>query len=341
MSASSSRRSLLIGLGASTLGLATLAACKQTPLDMGRADRPAEGGVGGTGIVGTVIAQAKREGAALKVNGLAVETPDDLLITDAFGRRQLADLALGQTVTVEAQETPDGRLSARWLGLVQPLIGRIEARDEQGFTLLGSPVTLEAGAPLLDAAGRPFRPAVGQRVALSGLWRDRRRVIASRLDLLEDAAQDPDVMAGVVHAEAGALTLGSLNLVLPDGTEPPLPGSFVTALGRRDENRLLVGKLIPGRFRGLAGPLVRLSVEGYLEPTAAAPGYVVADLGHSFDKTAKLAPFAQDRALYTGAYEGDFAVRYALPLPENFDARNRLLASVTDGFAPKGAVSTR
>ena len=93
-------------------------------------------------------------------------------------------------------------------------------------------------------------------------------------------------------------------------------GSFV---GRYDPNTSLMRsqRAMTTRLTGAAGPLKRLTIEGYLVQTRAASGYRVAGLGHSFARNIDLSPYAQGRTLLLGDYTGLFAVREALGLPED------------------------
>ncbi len=328
------RRAVLLGLGA--LGLAACEKLQPAPA-VTTAERPSEGGVGGTGIVGTLVDVER-----FTVNGLDLTSAEDLSLRDAFGGVTPDRLALGQVLTVEASTTEGGALRAQALSVVHPLIGTVEAVERRKITVLGTEVLVERGAPRKTAEGRNFRPKVGQRVAVSGLWRGP-EVVASRLDLLPDASDEVEVIEAVVKAGSAPdrPTLGGLELVLPASAQVPQLGTFVTVQGRRQGKLFEVSSLREGRFLGAAGPLERLSVEGYLDRVPRAPGFVVADLGHSFDPEAKLQPFAQERALYLGPYEGSFKVALGLPLPEDFSRRRRLVERIDDGFDPAGALSTR
>lgn len=334
MTLRATRRAVLLGLGAS--GLAACARL-EAPGPVETAERPSEGGIGGTGIVGTLV-----DSRDFTVNGLSLTADEALTLRDAYGALTRDRLALGQVLTVEATSEENGELRAQALSVVHPLIGQIEAIERGKITILGTEVTVERGAPRKDADGRNFRPKVGQRVAVSGLWRGP-DVVASRLDLLPAELDAPSVIAGVVKAGPAPdrPTLGGLELVLSAGQAAPPLGTFVTAQGNRVGRSFEVSSLREGRFQGAAGPLERLSVEGYLDRVPRAPGFVVADLGHSFDPDAKLQSFAQERALFVGPYIGTFEVALGLPLPENFSQRRRLVERIEDGFDPKGAVSTR
>ena len=336
-----SRRSVVIGLGLTALaaGASTGALARGMQLAQNNprpTNRPAEGGVGGTGIVGIL--------ASLDVptiNGLRLSTPADVIVRGGLGQRRLEDLGVGQAVTIEAYEDANGALVARSIAVDHALIGPIENLIGSKFRSLGVDVFIEPGAALIGPDGAAFTPAPGQRVAVSGLWRGE-AVVASRLDLLEQGDR-PDQIAGTVKpgATRGSVRIGALDLVLPSGVSAPPPGSYATATGRRAGKTMVAERVVEGRFQDLAGPLTRLSVEGYLEPISEAPGFAVSGLGHSFDTAARLVELSPRRALFVGPYEGDFQVEFGLPLPEGVAPRRTVLAALDDGFAPRGAVRTR
>lgn len=328
------RRAILVGTAA--LALASCAPNGVEPGDIEVADRPSEGGIGGTGIIGIL-----NDPATLSVNGLDLAAAPDLEVRDIFGPRQVADLAAGQALNVEAYNDADGMLVARSIGVTYPLIGPIEEVTDGGFRVLGVEVEVEPGAPIVSRDGAEFVPTPGQQVAVSGIWRAD-DVVATRVDLA-DTTTMPLVIAGEVKPgrTPDTVRLGPVELALPVGGSPPRVGTFVTAIGQRQGDVFSVDRLEPGRFQGSVAPLTRLSVEGYLEPITSAPGYAIAGLGHSFDEAAVLDALASSRALYVGPYDGDFRVALGLRLPEGFDARRTLLASLNDGFAPEAAIPTR
>lgn len=326
------RRTLLAGLGAGLLGGCAASEGELSGGPGGLAGdtprAPAEGGIGGTGIVGIVTALG-----SVRINGLRVGLAPETLIADAFGPRRATALRPGMSLTLEAAGPAD-RLVARRVRIDQPLIGRIGrmSRDGRVLRVLGVRVLLEPGvnAPV----------ETGDRVAVSGLWRGR-EVVASRIDRL---GQDgPSVIAGEVGAAGRWPAIAGVTLALLGEAEAPAPGTYATAVGEERDGVLVVSALEAGRFTGAAGPLERLSVEGYLEPVATAPGYAVSGLGHSFDPAARLAPLAGTRAVFAGPYTGDFAVETALPLPDAPNPRARLLsvAGPEPLSARPGAVGTR
>lgn len=309
------RRAVIAALGTGLVGAASGPAWPEN-----NPTKPAQGGIGGTGIVGTLT-----DFSSLMVNGLRVETDAQTTITNAYGPAPETALAIGQSLTLEAEARPDGLL-ARRVHITHPLIGRTEIvdRDAGIFRVAGIEVRLEPGAPAeFDA---------GARVAISGLWRGS-AVVATRIDrLTEDGLS---VIAGDIAATTGqsSRSMGGRPVILPPGTEIPEPGTFVTVLGRATGSAFEARTVTPGRFVGAAGPLQRLSVEGYLDPVADAPFFRVSGLGHSFDPEARLAEFADGRSLFDGAYVGTFAVETGIGLPGTTEDRRTLMRAIASGNA--------
>ena len=304
------RRGVLLGLSASvaSLGLPGWAQDQARP-------RP-EGGIGGTGIVGTLT-----EFGSLIVNGLRIETPSPE-ITDAFGALSYDALKTRQVLTVEAGLDAGGILTAARVHVSHPLAGQIGfvAADGRSGTVGGVPVQLEP-----DARGTLTR---GQRVLVSGVWSNR-VVLASRID----PTDGPDLLAGAVETAAVGEAVIAGQPVALRASERLVPGSYVTIVGRREGGVLRPDTLRRDRFFGAAGPLQNLSIEGYLQPRAGAPFFTVSGLGHSFDDQANLAQFAGSRTLFAGAYSGDFRVATGRILPESFSGRRDLNRQILAGTA--------
>lgn len=304
------RRGLLLGLGAGMLGGCTL------PLDdlAEGSKNPAEGGIGGTGIVGTLT-----EFGSLIVNGLRVTLDRNSAVTDALGGVSQDALAVGQSLTIEAATVTDA-LVARRIHITHPVIGPIDsiAADRTSLQVLGVVIRAE------PALTRGLR--TGQRVAVSGLWRGN-DVVATRID---PAGSGPSVLAGAVR-RGGDYSLGGVPIRFTGQQATPEPGSFITLIGEKRASGFVPWDAVAGRFTGAAGALRDLSVEGYLDPIPTAPFWEVAGLGHSFDEAAKLAPFSGRRTLFTGPYTGKFAVRNGLALPESAGERRDVLDLLRQG----------
>lgn len=315
------RRSLIASLGAGLIGTAVFPAWGET------AKPPAEGGLGGTGIVGTLMGFG-----SLLVNGLRVETDAATTYSSTLGAFDPATLAVGQSLTIEA--AGDGStMIAKRVHVTYPVVGRAEVLAGEGrLRVAGIDVVAE---PDGMTAVRP-----GERVLVSGVWRDD-VVVAGRIDPAPDVSVS--AIAGAVRRDRGTglLALGGRPLILGPGIAEPEDGSFVTVRGRALADRFVVDELVPGRFTGAAGPLVRLSVDGYLEPIARPPRYEIAGFGHSFDPDARLAPFQNVRALFRGPYVGVFAVETGIVLPEAFAARQALMEELAERPASVPEISAR
>lgn len=300
-----SRRAML------TLGVAAAAL---PGVVMAQATRPdVEGGIGGTGIVGLLT-----DFGSLIVAGNYVRTNSSTRYSDGFGPLREGNLQLGDSLTVEAAG-PENALIAKRVHVTHPLVGAITQVSGNGRR-----ITVNGVEVRLDGRLRGF--GVGDRVAVSGLWRGA-IVQASRLARARSAN---DLVAGDVNRSGGTTRVGAVP-VRGSGTGSPARGSFASIVGQFDPQTgvLRARRVVTQRFVGAAGPLVRLSVEGYLDPSSSAPGYRVAGLGHSFERNLKLDSFAGSRVLMNGAYTGKFAASGAVVLPEGFGAQRRVLRQIS------------
>ncbi len=266
-----------------------------------------EGGIGGTGIVGVLT-----DFGSLIVGGRLVQTSGQTDFTDAFGAVTEASLAVGDSLTVEASG-PAGALTARRVHVTHPVVGQISALSNGFAVINGVEVILTA-----QTSG----VRVGDRVAVSGLWQGP-RVVASRI---APAQSDQDLIAGDVTNTLLESRVGPV-VTTRSQIASERTGRFVTVIGSYDAASQIfrVKSAQSERFFGAAGPLVRLAIEGYLEPTSQNPNYRVSGLGHSFSRGLNLADFAQSRTLFSGSYTGTFAADRALTLPEESAARRRVL----------------
>ncbi|MEM8773686.1 MAG: hypothetical protein AAGF53_01555 [Pseudomonadota bacterium] len=304
----STTRRKVLGL----LGSTALAACSAPQIVSRDANDPFEGGIGGTGIVGLLT-----DFGSLIVNGLRVEVENDTKVVSAYGVVSQDVLAPGMALTVYATRNRDA-IIARQVSVDYALVGTAQ-RDGVNFSVNGVSVFLEPGA-----LGRFDN---GARVALNGAWA-KEGFVASRVDPAPDAR---DLIAGTVnHSGAGGFDIGGAQIAF-SGPRPGA-GEYGVAIGRGNRSRFEAQSLKTGRFNGVPS-LTQLSVEGFLEPVAARPGFRVAGLGHSFAPNVMLAPLAQSRAIYFGPYNGRFRARAGYLMPQDLVARRGLLKNgFADGF---------
>lgn len=278
-------------------------------------EREAEGGIGGTGIVGILT-----EVGDLVVSGNRVLTDDRTAFSDGFGRVAADDLRLGDSLTVEAVGPADA-LVARRVYVTRPVVGTVSAvsADDRRVTVNGVSISVGQDTAL---------PAPGDRIAVSGLWQGG-DVVASRLSAARGGL---DLLSGDVARTGSVVTIGGIP-TRGRGVAGLINGSFASAVGRFDADQgvMRTSDLTTTRFVGAAGALVRLSIEGYLTPTPRAPGYRIAGLGHSFERNLDLQRYAGARVLFNGAYTGRFAAQSAVILPEAEEQRRPLLRRIADG----------
>lgn len=295
-----SRRSFITATSSAALLAST------HPLNAAEQEEP-KGGIGGTGIVGTLT-----DFGSLMVNGLRITLNADTVISGPLGPMSEADLAIGQALTIEASAD----LVAARVFVTDPVIGRVKSVDAntRRFWVDGIQAQLDPTAGAL--------PQSGDHVAVSGLWRGS-EVAAT---WLTRAAPGISALAGVFLKEAGKLPrIGTERILLPDGMAEPPSGTFVVITGRHQAGAFFVNTLTPGRFFGSGAPLQFLSVEGYLDPQPEAPFFEISGLGHSFDPMAQLASFREDLAIFDGRYTGLFEVATAKVLPKTLEARRQAL----------------
>ncbi len=276
------------------------------------AEDPFEGGIGGTGIVGIMVGAG-----SVLINGLRVEVPDTVRIVDNGGIGGTGALIPGRAMTIVARARRD-RLEALRIEVEDPLIGVLR-RSRGALSLNGTPVVMEPGA-----VGGTL---IGRRVAASGVWQAGGTL---RTSLIRPAPEQPDSVSGTV---TGSPTTGwriGETLVQPPQGGVLIAGQYASLSGSYNGTSLIGRTLQMGRFRP-GTSLNQLSVEGYLEPIDTAPGYRIAGLGHSFARQLDLAPLAQTRAVFFGRYDGLFAARRAVALPEAVSGRRTLLRPADGG----------
>lgn len=287
------------------LGSGALTACSPAISTSELGDDPFEGGIGGTGIVGLMTGNG-----SVLVNGLRVEVTSSTGIFSANRRTSDSLLVPGRTLTLLARARL-GRFEAKRIDIDDPLTG-VLLRQGTGFSVNSTPL-IGAG----DVSGR-----IGERVTVSGIWQADGTVQTS---LIHPASVQEDTVSGVLGGSATDGWRIGQTPITPSRKQGLIAGQFAVAKGVFTHGTLQATSLQFGRFREGGDTLRQLSVEGYLETVASAPGFRLAGLGHSFDRRLQLAGFAGHRALYFGPYTGRFVARRAVLLPEAQGQRASLL----------------
>lgn len=214
----------------------------------------AEGGIGGTGIVGVITGFA-----SICVNGLEVHY-DTSTTVSADGRpTSLSDLAVGQVVAVQAVGVGD-ELSARSIAVMHAAVGPIGRVDSQAGQLqvLGQAVRVADKAML---AG--LKP--GNWVQVSGYRLVSGELVASRVESIAPQAQ------AQVTGQMGAVSDNGFGLhgarVKVDNmrlSDDAVPGTEVSVRGRWDGTTLHAHAVTVAPSRQNVGRAERVVLEGYV-----------------------------------------------------------------------------
>jgi len=223
-------------------------------------------------------------------------------------------MAPGQVLTIAARKG-SGSITASDISIDYALVGELRRA--------GATASVN-GVPLIGWKSALGHGAAGKRVAVSGVWTS----FGVRPSRIDPAQHGQDLIAGTFdEGKIGDATLDAAG---------PLPnnGTYAVAYGRAKHGSFAVERFYSGRF-GADQNLGFLSVDGYLESSQSAPGFRIAGLGHSFAKDLQLEEIGQRRAVYFGPYSGRFDARRGYIVPDEFNARQKILR---DEFRQSGTI---
>ena len=332
------------------LGLTLLltAACSQ----LGGPDRIAQGdpggGIGGTGSTAQPVRQVGVLGTvrgfgSVLVNGVRVEASDDFTLASPFGTRQLSALAEGHVVEISAR-AQGTRLDAQRIAQLVALAGPVSAvaPDARRLSVMGVNVELAEEAPVAVDGGLAGLSR-GDRVAVSGLWRDG-GVVASRIDPLEGRLSGDGgpaagaVVSGVVRATDAGSRIGPLPVARAGGGDLP-DGRFAVLKGSYRDGRF-VARAVETGHPVLPPTLDRLSVEAYAGQVHGRPA--LHGFGHAVAQGTRLERLLGRRAVFIGPLANEFLIEHGVPLPGGLAAQRDALEAIGDGLQPSsGAMETR
>lgn len=219
----------------------------------GTGDR-AEGGIGGTGIVGTVTGFA-----SVCVNGLEVRYDSATSVTRNGQPADVAALALGQVIAIDAARTENG-LVARRISILNVLEGPVTGASPASgvIQVMGQTVRADAstrldGLPTLADA----RPGMPLRVA--GFRNVGGEVHATRIERASDLAGS-SAMGRLAPAPAGESSLDGL----PVRAVAPLPVGEVLLRGEWDGHRLMASEAQANPSLPFAGHADQVVAEGLI-----------------------------------------------------------------------------
>ncbi|SEN49544.1 hypothetical protein SAMN05216227_101570 [Pseudorhodobacter antarcticus] len=219
------------------VGLALSATAQTKP-------EPREGGILGTGIVGTITKLG-----SIYVNGQHIRFAPNLAVSGGIGVETAEALRPGDTVAATVEPEGDAWRALR-LERVLPIIGPVASLSGGGAVVMGTRVVLPADVG-------PVR--VGDWVAVGGLWQGA-AIIASAVSVIPPQAQARMQGSFFFSADGAAIDIGGslITGILPQNAQE---GAVVRVTGQPMATGLAARMLGMGVFAQTPGLVL---AEGYM-----------------------------------------------------------------------------
>ncbi len=203
-----------------------------------------EGGIIGTGIVGTIT-----DLGSIIVNGLHLEITDDMPVDGAIPAMNASELRPGHTVAIVAERQGDDWY-ARNIRQVYPLVGEVSATTEAGITVMGTEVELNDLLPEIK---------VGDWVAISGLWQGQ-KVNASMIERLPRPQPEARLSGTYLGPDRNGNDMVGDTVIIGIRPSHLQPGDLVRVFGRPTPNGIDATRLETHLFGERVGVV---QVQGY------------------------------------------------------------------------------
>ncbi|MEX3009739.1 DUF5666 domain-containing protein [Hoeflea sp. TYP-13] len=294
--------------------LFVLATCALAAENKPQEDR--EGGIVGTGIVGTIT-----ELGSIYVNGQHVIFPADMIVASPLGIKPAAALGVGETVVVEATFA-DGSWNADYISQYLPVIGPVSAAGADGFSVLGSEILIDSDTAF-DGVADAAALGQGDWVAINGLWRGN-TVVASLVIKID--RQDEAVIVGSYRSDGtqGPAYVGGTQII---GMTPrhAQPDDVLTVRGVPAQNGIEALNVALGLF---TRPVADILMEGYLSQPGPQGLYTIYGSGViAYAGDEPMAVFS-GRGLYCAQSVERQPIVPLAELPEDEQDRMQLLESL-------------
>ena len=254
-----------------------------------------EGGMGGTGIVGTITGFA-----SVCVNGLEVHFDPATPVSDNGRPAGVASLAIGQVVAIHALPSARGWVarSIDILNLLEGPITRVSG-DAGRIEVMGRPVRSDAATRLAGLASLEAA-APGALLKVSGYRDGAGVVLATRIEAVRELPE-ASVIGFASRAGTGAQEISGLPV--QSATALPLPpGGEMLARGVWEDGRLRITDRRSDPSLPFAGQVAHLVVEGVAMAHPAGHGLRLG--GFDLEVAPDSAAMGQ-RVIVTGRLEAD------------------------------------
>jgi hypothetical protein len=277
-----------------------------------------EGGIIGTGIVGTIT-----ELGSIYVNGQHIKFTKTQNLTSPLGVRPAAELVPGETVIVEATAN-NGSWQAQKIRSYLPIIGPLHHVSLNRLSVMGTDILVTKDTDCIGFNNiRKLKP--NDWIAVSGLWQGN-RIIATRIEKIQ---------AQPFATVLGTYRLSEDNMAFIGGTaiqnftpQHAKPGDVLTVQGTGTTEGIEARDATIGLF---SGPVLDVIIEGYMSQPGAQGAYTIFGSG----LVAYMGPVSMaipvDRGVYCVKAGEQANIRRVSNLPEDKTKRRRLLHDLYSG----------
>ena len=269
-----------------------------------------EGGIIGTGIIGTVTGLG-----SIYVNGVRIAYDTNLKVQTAFSEESPEQLIPGDTVKVEAN-WKEGGYHAMSIERYRPIIAPIEAiaDDRSWIEALGTRIRIDKTTQVYwknDVADRRML-SVGAWIAVDGIWQGK-DVIASNIRRIEPSALAS--VRGVVGKPDGRpLSVGGVRVDSARDIDVE-PGSVIAVQGTikedEDGSYLTAEKVAVKQF---SSAVRHVLVEGFVSTPSTDGAYTVYGTGLTAFVDDPEEPMDRRRSVFCGTLNGTYSIKKAVPI---------------------------
>jgi len=287
-----------------------------------------DGGVGGTGIVGTITGFG-----SICVNGVEVHFSQSTTITVDGQSGHIDQLKLGQTVAVNV-EIRGSRITAKSISLRQAVSGTIEGIDmaRRQIDILGQKVKF--GRRTIVGSKRPGAPSrinqlrVDDIIAVSGLRARNGAIIASRIDTGLNTGRKVTLTGRVSHSSRAQFSVENV-AVKPANLRIGRirTGDEVTVSGTWTGTKIIADRAISKPTLSLAQKGGHLLIEGYVRDIPKKAKKI--DLGTMRVRLSK-------KTLFSGGDPGALTVNSRVIVLAERTGRNKLTAHAVSVIGDAG-----
>jgi hypothetical protein len=275
-----------------------------------------EGGIVGTGIVGT-----NTELGSVYVNGQHVRFDENQVVASPLGNRPASSLVPGETVIVEAAREGDA-WHASSIRAYLPIVGPISSVAPRHLEVMGALVEIPDDAISISSfAGTEL--AEGDWIAASGLWKGD-TVTASRIERIVRLPLASVV--GTYRSDGAAKRVGPVRMRGADIQHARLL-DVLTVQGTPTPDGLDVESVAIGLF---TGPVGEVLFEGYLSQPDIEGAYTVQGSGLLAYVPSPTMTINPSRGLFCGEPQGVTRIERILDLPEALSPRDERLREFHD-----------